>query len=189
MPQWNVYEAQLESWLAKHISTFLYGDVLGVWRQVPCSTGIADILALLDEHDGPRCYIIELKRGRLRNDDLCQVLRYAQAFRAEIGSETGNRLSWDDFAIAYGYPSFWDINVSGQERIQPVLIGESAPDRVVAAAHAAHVQVLVYDYSYRDGFSLSPTRMPRRAETHQQVAQNVARVFASAIGDDRGTTI
>ena len=150
-------EKEIEDWLCEHPDVLLCGDpefldtqatILGHWRQVRCSYGIPDIVALVEEGSyGPRCYVIELKRGAVSARDLCQVLRYTNGLRSDLqdlaiaaspsdGSDIG--------ALAQADCDFWERDGFGMDRVQPVLIARSISSDLMASALAASVLVYLY---------------------------------------------
>lgn len=141
-------EKELEDYLENHLEAILPAGAVLIGRQIPLPHGRLDLLAW----DYGRTYVIELKARRLEENDVGQILRYVHDVHWFLLVAFKNALRDDDLWMA---PSWRGELYSDRlamyagfetdiPHIVPLLIGQSVPNKVAAAAAGARIETMAW---------------------------------------------
>jgi len=144
-----VVEKELEDYVCAHITDVLDEYAVFIARQVPLVHGRLDILAC----DGSSVYVIELKVKPLKEKDVGQVLRYTADVEKAVGTVVYSLIGKMTKTITC--PSLMDkiwfdklgklIDASNDKPLmQPMLVGPSVDETVIAAASGGRVRIQTY---------------------------------------------
>jgi len=203
--QWGISEQELENRLCENPNALQDGLCI-IERQVPLPYGILDILGYRRGHK-----IIELKARPLKEQDVGQVLRYTHDVQeillrtavqrcpvrlANFQTSTGTVQlvsTKEDEHFRHIYFTAMGYSESQSEHIpaliSPILIGPSADNKIVAAAHAANIEIYLWNFDPQTesiifktnsmGYNLHSTEVPGWAVRAHQLATKRATDLAA----------
>lgn len=105
-------------------------------RQAKLPSGICDLVAI-DTGEGFDCiYAVELKKGAIDSDAICQCMRYMYDFKDMV-----KHAKMHTSHHAFEYPLHFSQETKG------IVIGHSLSDgNLVKSAEAAHILLVTYEY-------------------------------------------
>ncbi len=194
-------ERHLEDWICDNWDDLGIGLCLGefIGRQVPLQNGICDILSVRAGIP----VVTELKIGKLKEQDIGQLLRYAGDVKRYLRGWAICHENFSDFVetnvekARKGFNSLVELGhqmpvaeAGIQNSMCKILIGESVDSKIIASAEGADVEIYTYEY-LGDVFTFEkassdwayrlpvPEWIPRMSREIVGSAQNYSEAMAS----------